>query len=87
MMVGQVGLNYYFLSDAWAPLQLLNHAGVAIAVADPEGTSIFDLKLKRVSLGGVLHAGRGQVGAFYSRETGEWKVMSTLDFQVVPGVF
>ena len=87
MMAVQLGANFYFLSDACAPLQMLNHVGLAIAAADPEGTSLFDVKLARISPGFVLHTGRGQVGAFYSRETRKVKIMSTLDFQLVPGVF
>jgi len=87
MMVGQLGVNYYFLSSAWAPLQLLNHIGLAVGCADPEGTFVTDFKLSRVSAGLILHTGRGQVGAFYSRETRKVKLMSTLDFQVIPGVF
>jgi len=87
MMVAQLGVNYYFLSIAWAPLRLLNHLGLAMAAADPEGTSLFDVKLNRVSLGLVVHTGRGQVGAFCSRDARKVKIMSTLDFQVVPGLF
>jgi hypothetical protein len=87
MMVGQLGMNYYFLSNAWAPLQILNHIGIAVGCADPEGTFVTDFKLGRVSPGLIVHTGRGQVGAFYSRETKKVKFMSTLDFQIVPGAF
>ena len=87
MMAGQLGLNYYFFSNAWAPLQILNHVGLAAGCADPEGTSITDFRLSRASPGLVLHVGRGQVGVFYSRATRKLKLMSTLDFQIIPGAF
>ncbi len=85
--VYQLGFNYYFLSDAPGLLRWLNHVGVAAGAADLAAEQIYNFEFGSLSFGGMLHVNRYQAGVFKDRSGDGWKVLSTVDFQVIPALF
>jgi hypothetical protein len=83
----QIGMSFYFLHDSPAWLRTLNHCGAAFLLADPVNDKVYWLDPKKLSPGVMAHVGKYEAGFLYDRNLHEWKVIGTVNFQIIPTIF
>ncbi len=83
----QIGINYYFLEDSFPLLKWLHHLGLAFVVGDTENHPIYQVDINKLSFGALLHLGKYQLGLLRDNRDNRLKLISTIDFQIIPGVF
>jgi hypothetical protein len=81
----QIGLNYYFLEEGNWLLDWVHHVGLAAAAGDIQDNKFY--RVEKISWGGIIHIGKHQVGIMREIRDQDWKVISSFDFQAVPGIF
>jgi hypothetical protein len=79
----QIGVNYYFFSESF--LKHVHHVGIAFLLTDIESEKIYEIGT--LSYGGVIHLGKYQVGIVKDNGNSSFKLISTIDFQILPGLF
>lgn len=80
----QIGLNYYFLGEGNWLFDWVHHLGIAVCAGDLQNNQLY--QVKKISFGGVIHIGKYQIGVMKDIRDQNWKVISTIDFQAVPGI-
>jgi hypothetical protein len=83
--MAQVGFNYYFLGENNFLLNWIHHIGFAVCAGDIENNQFY--KIKKMSFGGAIHIGKYELGVMRDIREEDWKVISTVDFQVIKGIF
>jgi hypothetical protein len=81
----QVGFNYYFLGENNFLLNLIHHVGIAACTADIENNQFY--KIEKISFGGMVHIGKFELGVMRDNREENWNIISTVDFQVLKGLF
>ncbi|MGB3479297.1 MAG: hypothetical protein WBB67_09065 [bacterium] len=79
----QIGLNYYLFGKGF--LSSLHHIGVAFLITDIESEKIYELN--RPAYGVQVHLGKYQIGLVKDGRDNSLKLISTVDFQFIPGLF
>jgi hypothetical protein len=84
LFAAQGGVSYYFLSGSPSWTSWLNHVGIAAVAGDLQSTRLLDIDVKNLSWGVMVHAGRYELGLVRDSATRGWKLISTVNFQLIP---
>lgn len=79
----QIGVNYYFFGENI--LKHLNHIGIAFLLTDVKSEKIYEVNT--LSIGGMIHLGKYQIGVVKDNSSNGLKLISTIDFQLIPLLF
>lgn len=83
----QIGMNYYFLEGSFSFLKWLHHFGIAFVIGDTENQRIYQMDTKKLSFGTLVHLGKCQFGIIKDNRDNSLKLISTIDFQILPAIF